>query len=103
MLLNRTDTPKGSSGASRRNVWSTENQRLGEQYYDSAEEFMENYQRMFDKVIDMERNMGLLAAVYTQITDVEGEFNGLMTYDREVFKVPPEAQRNFHGKLFRDY
>ncbi|MBV9470263.1 MAG: hypothetical protein JO316_04745 [Abitibacteriaceae bacterium] len=33
---------------------------------------------------------GMSAAVYTQITDVENELNGLMTYDR-VFKVDPAA------------
>ena len=35
------------------------------------------------------RDKGLCAAVYTQITDVETEANGLLTYDREVFKVDP--------------
>lgn len=30
---------------------------------------------------------GVSAAVYTQTTDVEGEVNGLMTYDRKVIKV----------------
>ena len=30
---------------------------------------------------------GCAAAVYTQTTDVEGEVNGLMTYDRKVVKV----------------
>ena len=30
---------------------------------------------------------GCAAAVYTQTTDVEGEVNGLMTYDREIIKV----------------
>jgi len=34
---------------------------------------------------------GLAAAVYTQTTDVEIEVNGLMTYDRAVVKLPPEA------------
>ena len=34
---------------------------------------------------------GLSAAVYTQTTDVEVEVNGLMTYDREVTKLPPDA------------
>ena len=34
---------------------------------------------------------GLAAAVYTQTTDVELEVNGLMTYDRAVVKLPPEA------------
>jgi hypothetical protein len=43
---------------------------------------------------------GLSAAVYTQLTDVETECNGLMTYDRAVTKV--DAQQAFdalvHGK-----
>ena len=34
---------------------------------------------------------GLSAAVYTQTTDVEVEVNGLMTYDREVVKLPASA------------
>ena len=36
------------------------------------------------------KEKGLNALIYTQITDVEVESNGLMTYDREVFKVNPE-------------
>ena len=30
---------------------------------------------------------GFSAAIYTQTTDVEGEVNGLMTYDRKVDKL----------------
>jgi hypothetical protein len=33
------------------------------------------------------KRKGLSAAVYTQTTDVEGEVNGLMTYDRSVTKI----------------
>ena len=33
---------------------------------------------------------GLCAAVYTQVSDVEDETNGLLTYDRRVAKVTPE-------------
>ena len=36
---------------------------------------------------------GVSAGVYTQTTDVEGEVNGLMTYDRQVMKVDEEALR----------
>ena len=32
-------------------------------------------------------NLGLSAAIYTEITDVESEVNGLLTYDRQVLKV----------------
>lgn len=39
------------------------------------------------------RNQGLSAAVYTEITDVEIELNGFLTYDRKVRK--PNADRIF--------
>jgi len=38
-------------------------------------------------------NNGLSAAVYTEITDVEVELNGLLTYDRAVIKGPVEKIR----------
>lgn len=31
---------------------------------------------------------GLSAAIYTQLTDVEGEVNGIFTYDRKVLTGP---------------
>ena len=34
---------------------------------------------------------GLCAAIYTQVSDVEEEINGLLTYDRRVEKLTPEA------------
>ena len=33
---------------------------------------------------------GLCGAVYTQVSDVEDEINGLMTYDRKVLKLDPD-------------
>ncbi len=41
---------------------------------------------------------GLSAAIYTQTTDVEIEVNGIMTYDRAVVKLPPDA-RDLHARL----
>ncbi|GAB2591357.1 glycoside hydrolase family 2 [Streptomyces capparidis] len=38
-------------------------------------------------------------AVYTQITDVEGELNGLLTYDRKVVKPDVERLRAAHREL----
>jgi hypothetical protein len=37
------------------------------------------------------KGAGLAAAIYTQTTDVEIEVNGVMTYDRAVVKLSPEA------------
>ncbi|MCZ4499669.1 MAG: Beta-galactosidase [Marmoricola sp.] len=36
---------------------------------------------------------GLAATVYTQLTDVEDELNGLLTWDREALKIPAESVR----------
>jgi len=41
---------------------------------------------------------GLSAAIYTQTTDVEIEVNGMLTYDRAVVKLPPDA-KELHAKL----
>ena len=42
---------------------------------------------------------GFSAAVYTQTTDVEGEINGLMTYDRKVVKMNEEQIRKINQEI----
>ena len=42
---------------------------------------------------------GLCASIYTQLSDVEDETNGLVTYDRAVCKVSPEAMLPLARKL----
>ena len=42
---------------------------------------------------------GLCAAVYTQISDVEDEINGLVTYDRKVEKIDPEKMLSVAAAL----
>lgn len=42
---------------------------------------------------------GISATVYTQLSDVEEEINGLLTYDREVLKMDEELLRKWNLKL----
>jgi hypothetical protein len=56
----------------------------------SKSELTRRYERLLEGVYRLRDNSGLSAAVYTQITDVETEINGLLTYDREVVKVDQE-------------
>ena len=42
---------------------------------------------------------GLCGCVYTQLSDVEGETNGLYTYDRQVRKIRPEVMRDIVFRL----
>ena len=44
---------------------------------------------------------GLCAAVYTQVSDVEDETNGLLTFDRKEAKITPEEVRDISGMLCR--
>ena len=52
----------------------------------SAEDVMVQYETFLD-MLKVFVQTGCAAAVYTQTTDVEGEVNGLITYDRKVVKV----------------
>ncbi len=55
-----------------------------------SDELTRRYAGLLRGVWDLHRTGGLAAAVYTQITDVETECNGLVTYDRAVIKVDPD-------------
>jgi hypothetical protein len=57
------------------------------------------YTQMVDSLKVLQRQ-GLSASIYTQPFDVESEQNGLMTYDREVIKLPVETIRSINEKLW---
>jgi len=50
-------------------------------------ELLTMYERFTEELMQFKTNNGLSAAVYTELTDVEAELNGLMTYDRKVIKA----------------
>jgi beta-galactosidase/beta-glucuronidase len=56
------------------------------------------YEALIDKLAPLVKD-GLAAAIYTQTTDVEGEVNGLMTYDRKVVKFDAAKLAELHRKL----
>jgi hypothetical protein len=76
--------------------WNRRN--WGYRTYRTQEELQSNYAMLIRRLRPLVAR-GLAAAVYTQTTDVEGEVNGLMTYDREVIKFDPEELVALHNKL----
>lgn len=46
---------------------------------------------------------GLAGCVYTQTTDVEGEINGLITYDRRIVKFEESALAAVHDRIRREF
>ena len=59
---------------------------------------MKEYEGFADNLMLIIRQ-GCSAAVYTQTTDVEGEVNGLMTYDREIIKMDEARLREVNLKV----
>ncbi|MCM1502134.1 MAG: beta-galactosidase [Bacteroidales bacterium] len=57
--------------------------------YSNGKEVLDEYEK-FAEMLKVFTRTGCSAAVYTQTTDVEGEVNGIMTYDRKVIKVDEE-------------
>ncbi len=79
-------------------LWWTNKRNWGYRTYHSETELQAAYQDVIGK-LDALIKAGLAAAVYTQTTDVEGEVNGLMTYDRKVIKIPAEKVGAKHRAL----
>ena len=60
---------------------------------ESADKLALALEELYQKQIRPAKARGLAAAVYTQLSDVEDEINGLVTYDREIVKTEPERLR----------
>lgn len=71
----------------------------GYRTYTTREELAENYRRLIENLLPL-IDQGLAAAVYTQTTDVEGEVNGMMTYDRAVTKLGDEWLKELNSRAY---
>ena len=58
-----------------------------------------DFARLYEREVLPAVPRGLCAAVYTQLSDVEDELNGLMTYDRRVVKLDADDVRELNERL----
>lgn len=80
-------------------LWNPKMRNWGYQTYQSKEDYLKALRRKIEALAPMKQKLGVSAAVYTQTTDVEGEVNGLMTYDRKFIKVDPAILREMNAPL----
>ena len=73
----------------------------GYKKYTDRETFVRDLKALYLEQVLPLIPQGLCAAVYTQVSDVEDETNGLLTFDRKAAKVTPEEFRGVSEKLFR--
>ncbi|MBL4678437.1 MAG: beta-galactosidase [Mucilaginibacter sp.] len=71
----------------------------GYQTFKNGDDLLKRYITFTDRLQELIK-LGLSAAVYTQTTDVEGEVNGFLTYDRKVIKMPVESLHKENTKLY---
>lgn len=66
--------------------------------FKNSKEVTDEYVKYAESLIKL-ISIGFSAAVYTQTTDVEGEVNGLMTYDRKKVKVEEKRIKEINRKI----
>ena len=80
------------------NTWVNDKKNWGYVKFNTSDEVTNEYIKYGKYLLELIRK-GFSAAVYTQTTDVEGEINGLMTYDRKVIKMNEAKVREINQQI----
>ena len=79
-------------------VWNWE-KSFGYQMYANKVALTNAYKALHEKQIIPNIKKGLSATVYTQVSDVEFEVNGILSYDRELVKLDEDVLRELNSKM----
>ncbi len=70
----------------------------------SPEKLLSSLEKAYLKqLIPLIEKEGLCGSVYTQLSDVEGEVNGLITYDRAAYKVPASSLKKINESVYKTF
>ncbi len=78
-------------------------QVFGYKKYDSQIGLEEDYVKLYQEQIIPQIDNGLSVLVYTQLSDVEDEVNGLITYDRKVDKITLEKVKEMNELAYKAF
>ncbi len=67
--------------------------------FNNKEDFQKEYIRFINEEIIPAKNNGMSAFIYTQLSDVEEEMNGFVTYDRKEIKVDTETIKQINDTI----
>lgn len=70
--------------------------------YKTKAEFIEAVKKLYLKKILPLISKGLSGCIYTQVSDVEEEINGLVTYDRKIVKMPEEEMKKINEQIYAE-
>lgn len=72
---------------------------FGYKVFKTQDEFIVAMKKLYLKKLKPLVKKGLCACIYTQVSDVEEEINGLITFDRRVIKMPIEEMKKLNDEL----
>ena len=78
-------------------------QTYGYRKFDKQYAFVQALEDLYRKEVIPAIQKGLCAAVLTQVSDVEDETNGLVTYDRQVVKVKKSSMQALSEELHKTF
>lgn len=79
-------------------VWNKK-KSFGYMMFRSKESLTNAYRRLIEKQIMPIIPKYLSAFVYTQVSDVEFEVNGILTYDREIVKIDEDTLKQLNNRM----
>ncbi|TGM63253.1 glycoside hydrolase family 2 [Leptospira meyeri] len=76
-----------------------ENKLFGYKILPDKQSLETEYKKLIESELIPLIDQGLSAAIYTQVSDVEEEINGIVTYDRKVIKFDIDFMKKLNAKL----
>ena len=76
---------------------------FGYKFIKNKEQLTKDLQKLYSRDVEGNIKKGLSAAIYTQVSDVEDEINGLLTFDREVTKVDVLDMKAINDKVYKEF
>lgn len=77
-----------------------ESKEFGYKKFKTQAELVAALEKLYLKKLLPLIEKGLCGCIYTQVSDVEEEINGLVTYDRKVVKIPVEKMRAVNDAIW---
>ena len=89
----------GYAFAPKGHIFNPDNE-YGYKKFKSRHELVLGIKELYERDIVPAVEKGLCAAIYTQISDVEDETNGILSYDRKILKIKPEEFLPVSEKIY---
>ena len=83
------------------NVFDPEKE-FGYKKFKTQKELVAALEKLYLKKLLPLIQKGLCGCIYTQVSDVEEEINGLVTYDRKIVKVPVAAMKRINDEIMAE-